>query len=53
MKKFVTLLFCAIGMLYSWPGIAGALDSLKGPAEKLIDQQIRQPPPQPLASVGF
>jgi hypothetical protein len=47
MKRFVTLLFCAIGMLYSWPGIAGALDSLKGPAEKLIDQQIRQPPPQP------
>jgi hypothetical protein len=46
MKRFVTLLFCAIGMLYSWPGIAGALDSLKGPAEKLIVQQVRQTPPQ-------
>jgi hypothetical protein len=46
MKRFVTLLFCVIGMLCSWPGIAGALDSLKGSAEKLIDQQIHQPPPQ-------
>ncbi|MFA5924355.1 MAG: IPT/TIG domain-containing protein [Methylococcaceae bacterium] len=48
MKRFVTLLCCVIGMLCSWPGIAGAPDSLKGPAEKLIDQQIRQPTPQPV-----
>ena len=52
MKRFVTLLFCVIGMLYSWSGIAGALDSLKGPAEKLIDQQLRQPPPQLASSEG-
>ena len=52
MKRFVTLLFCAIGILYGWPGIAGALDSLKGPAEKLIDQQIQQPPPYLASAEG-
>jgi len=52
MKRFVTLLFCVIGMLYSWPGIAGAVDSLKGSAEKLIVQQIRQTPPQLASAKG-
>lgn len=43
MKRFITLWFCMIALLYSFSSIAGAMDSLiKGSAEKTITQQINQ-----------